>query len=189
MPILAQEPDLYPQQLLEESAVLLGNQPESRWWAFYTRSRREKELMRRLRALDVPHYGPTIARKRRVPGRGVQISYIPLFSNYVFVFGDETHRLAALTTNCVSQCFAVADSLGLAADLLKIRRLIATGAPVLPEDQVEPGTPVRIRSGPLTGQEGVVVQRHGETRLVVAVRFLQRGASVLLEECEVEAIL
>lgn len=43
-----------------------------------------------------------------------------------------------------------------------------------------------IRSGPFLGIEGFILRRHGQVRLLVAVDFLQQGASVLLDECEVE---
>ena len=36
--------------------------------------------------------------------------------------------------------------------------------------------------------EGVVVRRQNRERLLVAVRFLQQGASLLLEDFQVEAI-
>jgi len=48
MPTLAAEIDLYPSDLLDREDW--GENAEGRhWWALYTRSRREKELMRRLR--------------------------------------------------------------------------------------------------------------------------------------------
>ena len=47
---------------------------------------------------------------------------------------------------------------------------------------------VRIRSGPLTGLEGLVIRRRGQDRLLVAVEFLQQGASVQIDDFEVERI-
>jgi hypothetical protein len=35
--------------------------------------------------------------------------------------------------------------------------------------------------------EGVIVRRQGQSRLIVAVNFLQKGASVLVEDWEVAA--
>ena len=43
-----------------------------------------------------------------------------------------------------------------------------------------------VRSGPFMGFEGVIVRRGRETGLFVAVNFLQQGASVLLDDCQVE---
>jgi transcription antitermination factor NusG len=184
MPILAAETDIYPVDLLER-----GNWSENRelcWWALYTRSRCEKELMRRLRALEIPYYGPTVEKRHRTPQGRVRKSFIPLFANYVFLYGDASQRYAALTTNCVSRDLTVADGPQLACDLRQLRQMLISGVPVMPESRLEPGARVRVRSGPLAGHEGTVLRRRGETRLLVAVRFLQQGASVQIDECDLE---
>ena len=69
-----------------------------------------------------------------------------------------------------------------------IHRLIATEKPLTPEARLEPGQPVRVRSGALVGLEGMVVKRKGEERLVIAVRFLNQGASIELEDVDLERI-
>ncbi len=186
MPILAAETDVYPFDLLDREDWT--EDPEHRWWALYTRSRREKELMRRLRAMEIPFYGPTVERRGRTPQGRIRKSFIPLFANYVFLFGDTSHRYAALTTNCVSRDLIVADGPQLAVDLRQLRQILLSGAPVTAESQLEPGVAVRVRSGPLAGQEGTVLRRRGETRLLVAVRFLQQGASVQIDECDLERL-
>jgi transcription antitermination factor NusG len=186
MPILAAEPDLYPADLFDRSDWATAT--ERNWWALYTRSRCEKELMRRLRALEIPHYGPMIEKKNRSPNGRVTTSFVPLFTNYVFLYADPNERHSALTTNCVSRDLIVNDGDKLAADLSQLRQLIETGEPITPVARLEPGTPVRVRSGPLAGQVGVVVQRRGETHLLVAVRFLQQGATVQIDDSLVEKI-
>ncbi|MBS0260666.1 MAG: antitermination protein NusG [Planctomycetes bacterium] len=186
MPILAREPDQYPENLLERTDWTSDG--EHHWWALYTRSRCEKELMRRLRALHIPHYGPLIEKKSRTPKGRTNTSFIPLFSNYVFLYGDTHQRLQALTTNCVSRDLVVHDGAQLAADLRELRQLIDSGEPIHAEPRLEPGTKVRVCTGPLTGREGIVVQRHGEAHLLVAVHFLQQGATVQIKDCQVEPI-
>jgi hypothetical protein len=47
---------------------------------------------------------------------------------------------------------------------------------------------VVVRSGMFKGVEGVVIRREGKTRLLVAVNFLEQGASVLLEDCQFERL-
>ncbi len=186
MPILSAEPDLYPSDLFDRFDWTANT--DRRWWALYTRSRCEKELMRRLRAFDIPHYGPTIEKRNRSPKGRITTSFVPLFANYVFLFGDAGQRYQALTTNCISRDLAVNDGAELVDDLRQLRRLIETGAPITPEARLEPGARIRVRSGPLEGQEGIVVQRRGETRLLVAVRFLQQGVTVQIDDCQVEKI-
>lgn len=186
MPILAPELDTYPEGLFDNQE--LGNEPERCWWALYTRSRQEKDLMRRLCGLNVAFYAPIVPRRTRSPAGRIRIAHMPLFSNYVFVYGDEYDRRTAMTTNCVSRWIEVPDSLELTNDLRQLRRLIETGAPVTPEDRLEPGMRVIVRSGPFKGIEGYVLKRFTETRLLVAVNFLKQGASVQIEDCQLTRI-
>jgi transcriptional antiterminator RfaH len=184
MPILPPEPDILPDGLLDDEPA--GG--DTAWWAMYTLARREKELMRRLRGLDIPHYSPLVKRRSRSPGGRTRESYIPLFAGYVFVRGDQEQRQRALTTNCISRSLEVPDGAQLVHDLRQIRRLIEAGAPLTPEARIEPGRRVRVRSGPMVGLEGTVIKRRGRDWLVVAVEFLQQGASVMLEDFRVEAL-
>jgi transcriptional antiterminator RfaH len=186
MPILAKESDIFPEHLLDatESAGTAADP----WWALYTLPRREKELMRRLRGLAIGFYSPIIEQRKRSPQGRIRKSYLPLFAGYVFMHGSDDARHRALTTNCISRCLTVPDHDRLVDDLRQIRRLILANVPLTPESRIQPGTPVRVRSGPLMGVEGVVVRRQNKERLLVSVRFLQQGASALLEDFQVEAI-
>jgi transcriptional antiterminator RfaH len=186
MPILPREPDIYPAELLQPLEP--GDATGESWWAIYTLARREKELMRRLRAMDVAYYSPLVHKRTRSPGGRVRESYVPLFPSYVFVRGGEVERQKALTTNCVSRTLAVTDVARLVGDLRQIQRLIELDAPLTVEARIEPGRRVRVRSGPMAGLEGTVMKRRGRDWLVVAVEFLQQGASVMLEDFQVEPL-
>jgi hypothetical protein len=115
MPILAAEPDFFPADLFDRPDWT--SDADHHWWALYTRSRCEKELMRRLRALEIPHYGPLIEKNHRSPKGRLTKSFVPLFTNYVFMYGDAAQRHQALTTNCVSRDILVNDGVQLATDL------------------------------------------------------------------------
>jgi hypothetical protein len=184
MPILAKEQDLFPIDLLDR--YLAGDLEGHQWWALYTRSRREKELMRRLRSLDIAFYSPMISRRYRSQAGRARTSYVPLFANYVFLCGNDFHRYEALTTNCISRDIVVPDGLRLAEDLRQVHRLIELGCPLTPEARLLEGSRVRVRSGPFVGFEGTVIRRENVTRLLVAVNFMQQGASAVLEDCELE---
>ena len=64
MPILAKEPDIYPRDLLDADAECPDG---SKWYVIHTLSRREKELMRRLRTFKIAHYSPLAESRKRSP--------------------------------------------------------------------------------------------------------------------------
>jgi transcription antitermination factor NusG len=183
MPLLSAEPDIYPADLLEQSTL-----EAKKWWAVYTLSRHEKQLCRLLLRKEVSFYCPVIATRYRSPAGRARVSHLPLFANYVFLHGDEDDRYEAVATGCVSRCLSVTDGPALLADLLQIKRLIDLGAPLTPEDKLQPGMAVRVKTGPMRGLMGQVLERRGERRLLVAVNFIQRGASLDLADWEVERI-
>ena len=186
MPILSKEIDLYPENLLEEAFEPQAS--DACWWAIYTMSRREKDLMRRLKAFDIPFYGPIVPKRTKSPAGRKRTSYIPLFHNYVFMHGNEEARYDAMTTNCVSKYMKVVDGDELRRDLKQIRALIDLDVPMTIESQLKPGQRVRIRTGRFLGFEGTILRREKQVRLLVSVNFLQQGASLLLDDFEVEAI-
>ena len=104
------------------------------------------------------------------------------------MFSGDDGRYDAMKTNCISRCLDVVDQQQLVFDLQQIRQLIESNAPLTPEQRIAAGTRVRVRSGPMVGLEGEVLKRRGETRLLVAIEFLQQGASVLIEDYQLEEI-
>ena len=185
MPILPRQCDIHPPDLLEATNA---GEAGVRWLAFYTLARREKDLMRKLVAADIPCYGPFVRRRLLSPGGRTRTSFVPLFPGYVFARVDDDQRRTALATNTVARWLPIPDESCLTADLRAIKRLIDFDRPLTPEARLEPGQAVRVRSGPLAGLEGEVVRRRGGERLVVAVRFLNQGASIELEDVDLERL-
>lgn len=192
MPILPKQRDISPADLLEVGSPDAGDptgvKGSLRWVAFYTLARREKDLMRKLDAAGIPFYCPLVRRRLRSPGGRVRMSHVPLFPGYVFSRVDDEQRRSALATNTVARWLSVPDERMLVEDLRAVQRLIATDRPLTPEARIESGQPVRVRSGALRGLEGTVVRRSGEERLLVAVRFLSQGASIELEDVDLERL-
>jgi transcription antitermination factor NusG len=93
-----------------------------------------------------------------------------------------------LATNTIARWIPVGEPRMLVDDLRAIKLLVDTERPLSPEARLEPGQPVRVRSGPLAGLEGTVIRRRGTERLLVAVRFLNQGASIELEDVDLERL-
>ena len=184
MPILAAEPSLFPENLLDD---FVDEGLDRRWWAVYTKSRQEKSLARQLLGMEIPFYLPLIPKTNLIRGRRIT-SRIPLFGSYMFMFANEAERFQALSTERIVQLLPAANTQEIASDLQNVRTLINSGAPLTLESRLEIGRRVRVKSGSLMGLEGVILSRRGEDRLLVGVRFLQQGASVLIQDFQVEPL-
>lgn len=183
--MIANDVELFPQGLLEEACEIDNGQ--RRWRVLYTKSRHEKAVAKQLTALEIPFYLPLITKVSISRGRKTR-SRVPLFTNYLFMFGNEEERLEAWGTNRLSRVLDVEDSSSLRHDLKQLSQAIFSGAPITKEERLLPGQRVRIKSGHLQGLEGTVVERQGQRRLVVAVNFLQQGASMVLDDFQVVAL-
>lgn len=174
----------------ESSETLVGSdeiEEDSRWWVLHTRARAEKALVRHLAMESVAYFLPLYERRRRVQRRMVR-THFPLFPGYLFVHTDDAGRQAALETKMVANCLEVEDQDSMAHDLFRILKIIESGAQLSPEARLQPGMAARITKGPLAGFEGVVLQRKSAFRFVVAVRFMQQGAAVQVDDCMLEPI-
>jgi transcriptional antiterminator RfaH len=179
MPVLAPEISQFPECLFAEER---SPELESRfWWVLHTKPRQEKSLSRQLLHLEVPYYLPLIAKRCAAKDR-VLVSQLPLFAGYIFMLGTEEERIASLETKRVVRALPVGDQKMLWHDLGQIHRLIEAGAPITPEDRLCPGMDVEIKSGAFAGMKGKIMRTATGRRFVVQVNFIQRGASVELDD-------
>ncbi|MEI7699182.1 MAG: transcription termination/antitermination NusG family protein [Planctomycetia bacterium] len=185
MPILAREPDLYPDDLLAGGIVTPADES---WFAMYTMARREKDLMRRLRQQQIAYYGPMIENRSRSPQGRIRTSWVPLFAGYVFVRGDEVDRHETVSTGCVSRCLRVTMPEELVADLQQIRLLLEKGSEVRPEPRPVVGRTAVIKRGAMAGMRGTVTKANSSHRITVLVNFMQQGASMVVDEADVDLL-
>jgi len=184
MPIRKPQPNIYPESLID----MVRPSADRHWWVLYTMTRREKDLMRQLKARGVAYYGAVYEKKTRSPKGRVRTSLVPLFPSYVFLFGDDNERRTALRTNCVAHTDPVPIAVPFTEELQQIDKLLRSGLPITPEARLEPAETVFVNSGSFKGLIGTLIRREKENRLVVAVSFLQKGASIELNDFEVDAI-
>jgi transcription antitermination factor NusG len=185
MPILPAEPDIHPQNLWE--AAELGDLT-GRWWCLHAKPRQEKAVARTLRIRNIAYYLPQAVKIDRTPqGRKIR-SVIPLFTGYLFLLGDEYARVEALRTDRLANVLEVHDQGMLVRELRQIHQVLSSGLVVLPEPTMPVGSRVRIKSGPLMGVVGTVIRRHQRDHFVAVVQFLGRGATVELQDWQVERL-
>lgn len=179
MPVLAKETDVYPESLFTEELDESGD--GRAWWVMHVKPRQEKSLARQLLASHVPYYLPLIAHRFQSRDR-VLTSHVPLFPSYLFVLANREERVKSLTTNRIVRTLEVENQAQLWDELRQVHQLIQSGAPITPEERLGPGDEVIVKSGPLAGMRGTILRTASGRRFVVQVNFIQRGASVVLDD-------
>lgn len=161
------------------------------WYGLHTRSRHEKIVAQRLEERGVTTFLPLVTEVRRWSDRKKSVQ-LPLFSCYVFAkFAPlRTERLRVLRVEGVfglvgdrGEGSAIPDE-----QIDAVRSLVAGQLPWASHPFLKIGQRVRIRSGALSGVEGVLLQRNGDRTLVISVDAIQRSLAVSVEGYEVEAV-
>jgi transcription antitermination factor NusG len=65
---------------------------------------------------------------------------------------------------------------------------LAKGARAEPHPYLKVGNRVRVKYGPLSGMEGILVRRKEKFRVVLSIDLIQRSVAVEVDESEVEPI-
>lgn len=186
MSLLAQQPELYPNNLFE--AIEFDTATDRQWFAVHTRPRCEKELARRLMRDDIWFHLPIQQHAYHTPKGRKCTSYLPLFPSYLFIYGDHTDRFRAMLTDRIVRILDVPDSEQLTFDLHQIQRAVELGASIRPQAKLLPGAQVRVTSGPFENFEGRIVKRQSGDVLLIAVHYLHQGITISLDDCLVEAV-
>jgi transcription termination/antitermination protein NusG len=161
------------------------------WFAVQTRPRHEKVVAQEVRDRGVTAFLPLVREVRGWSDRR-KVVELPLFSCYIFVKlalrNDE--RLRVLRLNGALRFVGAA---GVAIpipdeQILAVQSLLEQHLPFSSHPFLKIGQRVRVRSGALSGVEGILVARSGERTLVVSLNAIQRSLSVRIEGYDVEPI-
>jgi transcription elongation factor/antiterminator RfaH len=160
------------------------------WYAVYTRPRHEKHVLQELTEKRIEVFLPTYKVRRRWSDR-YKIVDEPLFKNYLFVHVDYDRRYHDTLRPYGAVAFVSFDGKPAQipdAEIEAIRRLVSCEVPYSPHPYLKVGRRVRVRSGPLTGCEGIFVRKKNVARLVLSVDLLQQAVSAEIDADCVEAL-
>jgi transcription antitermination factor NusG len=162
---------------------------DSSWYALYTRHQHEKMVDQILANKGFSTFLPLYATTHTWKDRTKSLT-LPLFPCYVFLKGGIERRLQILTTPGV---YGLVSSAGQPAtipnsEIEAIRRVVESGTRVEAYPYLKCGNWVRVKSGPLTGIEGILVRKKKISRLVLSVEILGTAAAIEVAALQVEAI-
>jgi transcription antitermination factor NusG len=174
VPILKPEVELSPSHLFELSRT------EHPWWVAWARSRQEKGLARHLAGHEVGFFLPQVKKETLRAGRTF-VSSLPLFPGYLFFRGPAAARLEALRSNLIVQVLPVLDQEELQRELVSLRQLQLSGAPLVTLPFLAVGDEVEVMDGPFRGWTGKVLREKGKLRLVVSITLLRQSVAAELD--------
>jgi transcription antitermination factor NusG len=163
----------------------VGVESATAWYAIYARHQHEKTVAQILTSKGFEVLLPLYQSARRWKDRTKTLS-LPLFPCYVFLKGGLERRLDILTTPGIYALVSTAGSPSPipAAEIEALRLAVESGASLEPHPFLKCGDFVRVKCGPLTGVQGILVRKKNLYRLVISVDMLGQSAAV-----EVDALL
>jgi transcription antitermination factor NusG len=161
--------------------------PQALWHALHTKHQHEKNVTDILAEKGFEVFCPTYAEVHRWKDRRKEVT-IPLFSGYLF-FADGLHRRIDLLSTpgvCAIVSFGNTPAIVPEEEINAIRLAAASSQRVEPHPFLQEGQKVRVKSGPLSGIEGILQRRKDTFRLVLSVQLLGRSVAVQVEQCDIE---
>ncbi len=164
-------------------------QPDQGWHALYTRHHHEKSIARTLTAKGFTVFLPLYSAPRQWKDR-TQIIHLPLFPCYVFIQGGARRYLDIVTTPGLHGfvCSAGHPAVIAPGEIDSIRQAVERCVKIEPHPFIHRGDRVRVRSGPLSGIEGILVRKKNFSRLVLTVELLGQAAAVEVDVSAVERV-
>ncbi len=168
-----------------------ANADQERWFAVHTHARHEKVVGQQLRELGITSFLPLAKQVRQWSDRR-KVVELPVFGCYVFVKVVPNHqeRLKVLRVNGVLK-FVGIHGVGISIpeeQINAVRVLVEEQLPVCSHPFLKIGQRVRVRSGALSGVEGIMISRNGDRTLVVSLDLIQRSLSVQISGYDVEPV-
>lgn len=150
------------------------------WFVAHCKSRLEKSFAHDLGKLGIDYFLPLVPKTIFSGGRKRRVLH-PLFQSYVFFAGDSESRLAALRTDRLANVLPVREQETLIKELSEVEKALSSDLSIDLYRHVAIGQRCRIRSGPMEGIVGIVVERADLVTFVVEVTMLRQGAAMHVE--------
>ena len=151
-----------------------------RWYALYTKPKHEFKAETQLKANGIEYFLPSVTRIKQWSDRKKKIKE-PLFSGYIFVYGNEKDRLLALEQYAVVRSIFFEGKPAVVPDwqIENLKKMLEKGDDVTVVNQLTVGTHVKIVSGPFKDIEGIVYESvNQEKMLAITIDLLRRSVVV-----------
>ena len=183
-----------PSQLTSDMAgtlprALAHSEQALRWFAVYTMPQSEQSLRRMLDVRQIESFMPTYEVQKVWKNRQRIKTLRPLFPSYVFVHIGNHQRSSVLSSPGALRIIGnTHTALPIPDREIEFLQSEAIRGKLEPHLELVIGKKVRIRSGPMKGLEGTLVEKRNSLRFVLTVAMINQHAAVEMHADELEAV-
>ena len=159
------------------------------WYAIYTRPSHEKRVIEHFALREIECYLPSYRASRRWKNRCNVELELPLFPGYVFASFQWCQHVRVLEVPSVLSIVGNGrEPLPLQhSEVMSLRAGLGPRR-AEPHPYLNIGERARIKCGPLTGFEGIVVRKTNALRVILTLQQIMKSVAVEVEECDLELL-
>ena len=183
---------LQPSSIATLSILSAGSETAlPRWYALYTRSNYEKQVVQELTSKGIENYLPTVKEIHQWKDRKKAVE-VPVFRSYVFTrfIDTDSWRLRVLRTSGAVRILGGGNGGTIEpisdVKIESVRRLVNSNLPFAAYPFLREGVRVRVKRGPLKGTEGRLVRFKGQARLILSIEILAQSVAAEVDPTDVE---
>lgn len=158
---------------------------KKKWYALYTKPKHEFKAETQLTAAGVEFFLPSVIRIKQWSDRKKKVKE-PLFSGYIFVYGNERDRLLALEQNSIIRTIFFEGRPAIVPNwqIENLKKMLEKGGgDITVSDKLAIGTHVKIISGPFKDVEGIVYEESNQGKmLAITIDLLKRSVIVRIPQ-------
>ena len=162
-----------------------------KWFVLQTKPRKEKIVLQQIEQKKIEVYSPFIEKIRIWSDRKKKIQ-VPLFSGYVFIHGDESERIRAITDTIGAMKYiyfqkrpAVVSDMEI--EIIK-QALLSPEKISIEEKRIKKGDLIVVSHGLFKGMKGYVNEFRGKYKLTVNLEELSYSFNIILNSNEVSLL-
>ena len=159
------------------------------WIALYTFSKHEKNVARYLQHAGVEHYLPLVKRRRAWRNRTRVEVELPLFPNYIFARVERNQCWRAESALGVIRALRIGSNPATVEDHeIESLRTGLAARNAQPHPTLVVGKTARIVCGAFAGQQGILIRKDPDLRVVLTMQNVDLRFSVEVDGDEVEMV-
>jgi transcription antitermination factor NusG len=161
-----------------------------KWHVVYTLPRSERKVASHVFDMGIEAYLPLQKEVRQWSDRKRKIE-IPLFPNYVFIRIDEVLKSSLYSVREVVKFVSVDKKPVIVKDevIESIKKVLSGDHGVRSDDYFQKGAYVKIHHGKFAGLEGMILEKRGNSRLLIQIRGIMKAFSFDISAQDVDVLL